>query len=623
MKRLVLLGLSVVLAVGCGGEDGGDENAGGGTAGTGSTAATGSTTGTGSVSATGGTAGSGATGAVGGSGAAGAEYVPLPEGSRVHDHVLNLVDADATQALDEYLLVPSGVEVAPEDRRGLDFPSRLFLELYPDEYDFVVFLSTKRVSTEIDGRYQLVSTATIPGTGIDRYSTEEWFGGAGRLESAIGMDFTDLETRPPFAHEVAHRWAVHLDESIGFGDEFQGGQAAHWGTVSVNGQLGGFDAATLRCKIPAGAVPPGCTAEPDGRIHYVVGRFSPLTTPDDNRPFAPLELYMMGLADGAEIPQSYVRLVDAQREPVERDTAAGTVTIDASGMDEITLADIQAVHGVRTPLAESERTFTMAVVVLSATPATDEMMAAASAWAESFGGNTPGSPWASFEELTGGRARMNTRLGERRRVDAPPDEPPPGPEPECSVVDQDCGAGLACYDAEWSVCLPEGVAQLGDPCSDDTDCAAGLACAWGTGADLCAPYCDLFDATSPLACETLCPGATVEVWSAATMAPVGAYCTAGSGTGLCDPLVQDCGPGLGCYGRESAICQPAGSIPQGETCFPMGAVCEPGSACIGFQGADAYCQPYCDPDGTGADACNTLCPAGAWNYGDYSICMPN
>ena len=55
----------------------------------------------------------------------------------------------------------------------------------------------------------------------------------------------------------------------------------------------------------------------------------------------------------------------------------------------------------------------------------------------------------------------------------------------------------------------------------------------------------------------------------------------------------------------------------------MGAVCVPGAECIGFQGEDAYCQPYCDPAGSGANACMTLCPAGAWNYGDYSICMPD
>jgi hypothetical protein len=59
---------------------------------------------------------------------------------------------------------------------------------------------------------------------------------------------------------------------------------------------------------------------------------------------------------------------------------------------------------------------------------------------------------------------------------------------------------------------PEGPGRIGDPCAQDRDCAAGLHC--GSGAtSVCAPYCDPVDVTSPLACETLCPGAYTEVWS--------------------------------------------------------------------------------------------------------------
>ena len=66
-----------------------------------------------------------------------------------------------------------------------------------------------------------------------------------------------------------------------------------------------------------------------------------------------------------------------------------------------------------------------------------------------------------------------------------------------------------------------------------------------------------------------------------------------------------------------------GDLTLGETCYPLGIVCEAGTECIGIEGeAYSYCQPYCDPNGDGPDACTSVCPGGAWNYGDYSICIP-
>jgi hypothetical protein len=638
MRKLLLLGLFSLAASGCGG-GGGEEGPSTGTGGantggtndsagadtggghSGGSGTGGSATGGGSATAGAGTGGASSTAGAGTGGAQTTDdCVPLPENSRVYDHILSLVDPDMTAALTDYLQQPV-VRPDGQEPLELDFPSRVFYGLYPDEYDFLVFLSAEDVSDTCEGMHSSVNTPDIPGTGVARFHGQA-YGSVGRLLSVIGMDFRDFDTRPPFAHEVAHHWGVYLDESLGFGDDFEGGYAAHWGTASVHGLLGGFDGSTLRCKSPADALPPDCTAEPDGRIHYVVGRFSPLSGSFLDLPYAPLELYLMGLTTADEIPQTYTILTDAAPEPLEVDPATGDMTIDASGMTEVSVDDIIAEEGPRTPYTEDERSFTMAVVLLTAKPATDSMLQAASRWAESFGGHAPDAPWPSFEELTGGRARMETRLGRCRHI-GEEDGPPPERKTQCDVLLQDCDPGLACYDADLSVCLPEGDAELGEPCEQSRDCAKGLECSSTGAMSLCAPYCDPNDTNSPLACETLCPGASVEVWSASPMGVVGAYCMPGSGSGTCDPLAQTCGDGFGCYGRESATCQSAGTIAAGDTCVPMGAVCVPGTECIGFQGEDAYCQPYCDPAGSAANACTTLCPAGAWNYGDYSICMPD
>lgn len=643
-------GVAVLSLVACGGGGGGggsdDAGANGTTSPvTGTTDGSGgssSTTGTSGITASGGT--SSVTGTTGvdtsGSGGSGGDpqvvVAELPDGGSQTEFAVNLVGADLVQFLVDFLSQPTDVdqeELDPIEFKSLAGPSHRFSQYFKDEYDFLFFISPEELDVNINGLHETVHSRTIPGTGVNKHSPQEYFGSDGTLMSAVGFVFRSAEQRPPFAHEVLHHYAQYLDDSLGFGDDFKGGEAAHWGTTSVNGVLGGFDAATLRCKAPADALPPDCTSEDSGRVHYVVDAFSPLSSSGlaDGKLYAPLELYMMGLMTAEEIPPSYIILEDANPEPVEYDASAGRVTIDASGMSEVTIDDIIAVHGPRPASSMDQRNFRGALVVLSATPAGDEFMALANSWAASFGGVNETAEWPSFETLTAGRARMNMRIGDARGEDEPI-VLPERPDPMCNVYAQDCGAGLACYDYEAPICMPEGLGQIGDACEYTYDCSRGLDCSIGgsTGYS-CAPYCDPMDAASPVACDTLCPGAFAEVFDTVYDANgelafpiVGGVCAGGAGTGACNPLNQEeCGAGNGCFGREATTCQPAGDLTLGETCYPLGVVCEAGTECIGIEGeAYSYCQPYCDPNGDGPDACASVCPGGAWNYGDYSICIP-
>jgi uncharacterized protein YkwD len=205
----------------------------------------------------------------------------------------------------------------------------------------------------------------------------------------------------------------------------------------------------------------------------------------------------------------------------------------------------------------------------------------------------------------------------------------------CDVAKQDCGDDSAgCYDIDHPYCAVGKGIPLGEPCDDDklTDCAHGGVCGYvfnGAGGTQderrCTRYCDAEDPSSPIACDSLCPGQWAIVSDGATGIPQAlATCSPGSG-GTCDPLAQDCDEGRGCYGREAVTCSFAGEVPRGHECTGLGVECEPGTDCIGVMGGVPVCSPYCDPSpaAAGPRACATLCPGGNWPYNDYALCIPD
>src|SRR5262249_26522351 len=127
----------------------------------------------------------------------------------------------------------------------------------------------------------------------------------GRVRGVIGIPY-EPGAFPPLPHETLHYWAVDLDDRFGFGVGLDASSSypSHWGYASINGILGGFDGSTLRCQTPAGAMPPNCTAQSGGRIRYVTGPFAPQSNSFRGVPFAPIELYLMGLVPKTDVPPS-------------------------------------------------------------------------------------------------------------------------------------------------------------------------------------------------------------------------------------------------------------------------------------------------------------------------------
>jgi hypothetical protein len=321
-----------------------------------------------------------------------------------------------------------------------------------------------------------------------------------------------------------HHWGMFLDDQFGFGTGLtpQDSVPLHWGYVDMNGQLGGFDGATLRCETPAGAMPPACTGT-DGRIRYVMGAFGPNANAFRAPPYAPMELYLMGLLPPEKVPSTFHLLTEAAF--AEAPTSE-TVVVEASGIKDIAFADIQQRHGVARLLPETERHFTSAFVVVSATPAADSVMKDVATFAAVFGNQSDENGWQSFEEATGGLATMSTALGPRRKVGDPP---PAARAPKtCSVLAQDCERPeLACHMAKNNYCALAGPATKDMPCNSDTICARGFSCIASSAAPQdfkCEPYCDPDTASGPSSCNAVCAGAAFVRLVDANGATTGAQC---------------------------------------------------------------------------------------------------
>lgn len=162
----------------------------------------------------------------------------------------------------------------------------------------------------------------------------------------------------------------------------------------------------------------------------------------------------------------------------------------------------------------------------------------------------------------------------------------------CDPLLQDCADGEACYPAgdAFECSGPAGPSPVGGGCLDDEECVAGSFCG---PEDTCTPYCDL---DAPF-CDDA--SATCTPWYPMGMAPPGlenvGWCFSSPVMGdPCDPLLQDCPAGDGCYpdGLDGFACAAAGPAQLGDACAGG---CDVGLVCI-----SDTCLELCD---TAAPAC--------------------
>ncbi|MCH9681240.1 MAG: hypothetical protein K0V04_07400 [Deltaproteobacteria bacterium] len=264
------------------------------------------------------------------------------------------------------------------------------------------------------------------------------------------------------------------------------------------------------------------------------------------------------------------------------------------------------------------------------TTATDTNAASATSGGQTGDSSTGGVPQPQpTTAATSANTTLSTTSQPGDTTSDPPDtgptatdgSPPDLPE-DCSILEQDCPPGYKCMpfatdgNPNWNdtMCVEvvEDPSLPGEPCtvqgsavSGIDDCDATSMC-WNvdpkTNEGTCVEQCTGTeqDPTCPDQCDRCTTGGDSILW----------LCL-----GICDPIIQNCMPGSGCYPiNDSFSCAPDASpagTGLGSACEFIN-VCPPGMFCLSAdvvpdcQGSAGCCAPVCPANG--ADPCPGLLP---------------
>ena len=284
--------------------------------------------------------------------------------------------------------ISGSLETAEFDFSAL---ARSFHEDYPDEFDYLVFVSNLPTRDHNQhytyyGIHRGVQNA-VSGIGL------RVFGSGGTLKSIVHLPYRTAILRGPMLHELLHAWANFAVPT---------GVRYHWGFSSANGQLGGFDLDNLVNH---------------GGGRYSAGRFGTVANGGNSVPYSPIELYLAGFIPPWEVPDLWVAK-DGQWTD-ERDASDNRI-FSASDIETWSVQRIVAEHGARVPdWTSSQKSFRAAVVLLAdeqftATPTILRELADA---VRTFSHPGPDSRRSfNFWEATGGRATL--KMDDLRTVGA-------------------------------------------------------------------------------------------------------------------------------------------------------------------------------------------------------------
>lgn len=278
-----------------------------------------------------------------------------------------------------------------------------FHAAHPGSYDFV-YLMTESTSPSVSGRFMPVRHEDLPSIGLPGAYADPEYAAFPDLRGVIVLGIDADQTNGPTLHETAHAWGVFLDPKLGFGRDADNNFFSHWGASGVFGQLGGFDPATLLCLAPSADATETCT-------EVRTAAFGPGANSGDAVPYAPFELYLMGLLPASEIPSPIPLLDTAHFKSYDDVAKQMTFTLD-SGIRSQTVEEVlTAMGGERPPMPLEERSMRGAfVLVTDGGPVSPTALDRATAWARVFGGVDDSTYLQSFCDATGGRARIDIAL---------------------------------------------------------------------------------------------------------------------------------------------------------------------------------------------------------------------
>jgi hypothetical protein len=225
----------------------------------------------------------------------------------------------------------------------------------------------------------------------------------------------------PLLHELAHGWSAYLTGPDALTSQIRRTPTSHWGFSSVGGVLGGWAPDSLE-QLDDGLFRACSPTE--------VEPFSPSGYASNTVPFAPLELYLMGLIAAEEVPDIQIAVNPQLAGPVS--TCA---SFTADEIVSVSIADIVGENGARSPgPADAQRHFDLGLVILAETTLSAgdwqyyqqvvsclESTEACEIEVQALGAanSTPFYP-LTFHDATGGRATL-------RFVELDPIAPPLGP----------------------------------------------------------------------------------------------------------------------------------------------------------------------------------------------------
>jgi len=284
--------------------------------------------------------------------------------------------------------------------------------VFPDVFDFASLMPGMQIFRPADLHENVPynngvsnQVAHIGRTVLDNSAN---FGSSGRLKSVTYSSFGSIAIMD---HELAHTWGMAIGKDLGLiKEEDMHAELGHWNRMT---DIGGQMSAVYLGDGLAGHF----AYNGDG-----TWRLIPNTA---NQPYAPLELYLMGLIPSSEIPDIHVLHAPDLTDPEH---------ITAESYDTITARQIvESADGERMPSAsESQKDFRMAFIVTQDLPYNDAAYAYFSLLSKELMSREPpkeGSYLAPFYWATGGRATLSTYLGDYGVLSLPEEETTPEPAP--------------------------------------------------------------------------------------------------------------------------------------------------------------------------------------------------
>jgi hypothetical protein len=342
-------------------------------------------------------------------------------------YVYNLVDGETekySQILRTYMSTGEG-SLAPL--------TKAFYARYGDDYDFIFFLLVSPANSGLPSRFYEINRPENLGAGVSGYSSSYvgpmdvrlthgpvtvtgWTQSTAipTLSGVVAAPLVVEASNPPhFNRELLKNWGIFIAGLTRFGvtrEQFG------WCDHSVKGVGGGFDVTTLKDANGVAISDPLTVAK---GAAFQVASYSRESSPVD-RAYAPMELWLMGLAPKTEVPAFY----GIKEYATTVSDSNGVKTMKGGGFLKITADDIVTAHTftvgtVKTsyePTRATKTNFRAAWVVVSETAASATAMAKAERYAKAHGGimtDTPDpgcSSVISFAQATGNRATMASEL---------------------------------------------------------------------------------------------------------------------------------------------------------------------------------------------------------------------